>query len=109
MRQPGAGSGVELSTSFDRDLFGNIVKVTARGPGLAARSKSYRYEDTGRFVVWSRNALGHETAREHQLVWGWLLKDTDANGLVSRREYNSLGVTTASVRPDGKAVSIVAQ
>ncbi len=79
-------SALTLTTSYEYDGFGNTVKVTQSGSGVASRVVETSYDSKGRYVEQSKNALGQITER-----------------VVTRNEY---GAPTRILNIDGIATDI---
>jgi hypothetical protein len=55
--EPG-DSELQVSTSYQMDIFGNRIVTTVEGIGMQPRSTSQTYDSLGRFVNEARNAYG---------------------------------------------------
>ena len=59
-RQPGGGIGIEMTTTYDYDDFGNVEKETISGPQFDTRATDYDYDVRGQFPLTITTALGIE-------------------------------------------------
>ena len=89
-----------LSTQFFYDGLGNPTVTRQTGAGIKAAITRLTYTDDGRFLKTSTNALGHTTSQTVDPFWGVMLTNTDANGKVTRYQYDSFGRLKKEVRHD---------
>jgi RHS repeat-associated protein len=94
------GGVLRLDASYTYDGFGNILSSTQATPGQQSRTTSTTYSTDGRFPLTTTNALGHVQSRTFDALTGNVLTKTDANGLVTRYEYDALGRQVREIRPD---------
>ena len=87
--------------TYTRDLYGNVTEsvITPVDPSVAPRTTRTSYDDYGRLVLSVANALGHTTSHTVDPVLGLPLSTADANGLVTRHFYNSLGEPVRTETP----------
>jgi RHS repeat-associated protein len=104
-REPGAGAGIEFTTTHTHDAFGNVLTETVAGPALPARTTTYGYDARGQFPLTQTNALGHVTTATWDPVFGKRLSQSDPNGLTTTWSYDSFGNLELETRPDGTSVS----
>jgi RHS repeat-associated protein len=50
---------LELTKKYTLDGFGNCTKNNVSGPGIITRSEDYKFDNNGRLLVESINAIGH--------------------------------------------------
>jgi RHS repeat-associated protein len=105
VRQPGGGAGIELTTTYDRDLSGNVTRQSLAGPGLVPRSNTVTYDSRQQFPQATTNAEGHTTKLEWDTAIGHKLGSTDANGLITRWQYDEFGQPTTQITPEGNRLS----
>jgi RHS repeat-associated protein len=97
----------EVTESYDIfDNFGNPQTVTVSANGLDSRQTLLEYDGYGRFVTKNTNPLGHETALSYDNKTGNLITQTDANGLMTRYDYDGFGRLEKITRPDGNTTAI---
>ncbi len=95
-------TAVELKTDYLYDAFGNITNKIVQGYGVAPRSVQRSvYDDKGRFVVESQNALGHHENTVTDPAMGLVTSKTGPNGLTTSWEYDSMGRVLEETRADG--------
>ncbi len=90
--------------SYEYDLFGNIKVSRERawnGERVEERFHLTEYDNTGRFIVETRNTLGHRSFIEVDDYTGNPLVHTDENGLTTLYEYGDFGKLTKITFPDG--------
>ena len=92
---------LSVTSTFEYDAFGNQVKISKSGHQVPTVVDTFVYDDTGRFPVESTNALGHKISQTNHPFWGVMLTSTDANGLTTTNQYNSLGQLTQVNPPTG--------
>ena len=83
------------------DEFGNHLSMTVRGADFAERSSSFTYDDSGRFITSSTNALGQTATaeyygRNHQND-GLISEETDINGIRKKYYYDGFGRLTRTI------------
>ncbi|MFH1334667.1 MAG: FG-GAP-like repeat-containing protein, partial [Pseudomonadota bacterium] len=94
-------STLRLDTSYQRDNYGNIRETRIVGEGLTPRTTQADYEETGRFVTHTINALGERVSQTTDPRFGKPLSVTDANGLTTHYAYDGWGRLINTVHPDG--------
>ncbi|MDT3738620.1 MAG: polymorphic toxin-type HINT domain-containing protein [Candidatus Kapabacteria bacterium] len=79
----------KVETLFDYDNFGNILKTTLKQTfqSLPDRFSTSTFDNYGRFLIESENALGHKEMFNYNLSNGHLLDKTDINGIKTEYEY----------------------
>ncbi|MDT4818979.1 YD repeat (two copies) [compost metagenome] len=96
-------------TSYARDVWGNVTRKALRAnfsadpaKKVAESAMTTTYDpNLHLFPVSESNARGHSVSRTYDYANGYLLSETDPNGLVSRYQYDILGRVVASLLPDG--------
>ncbi len=89
-----------------RDVFGNVLEVTADDAHDHHRSSSTSYDPEGIFPIKHTNAAGHIVLTEYDAGLGVLTRRTDPNQLVTRREYDGFGRLDLETRPDGTQTTV---
>jgi len=96
------GSGKWLKTDYLYDAFGNITNKTVSGADIVARTPQRSVYDTkGRFVVESKNALGHTETIVTDPNTGLVQSKTGPNNLPTSWQYDLLGRPKLESRADG--------
>lgn len=97
-----------LITEYERDTFGNIIKITTSGADINTRIT--RLEDysanSNKFPKYKYNALDHQTEYQYDHRFGSITQKTDSNGLVTKYNYDSLGRLTRQELSDGTLSTI---
>lgn len=88
-----------LEKSYTHDQFGNIHNSTTSGLGIAARTHTTWYDNQGRYVTRSMNAVGHIEDKTYLL--GNLVTLTGPNGLTTSWSYDGFGRQLQELRADG--------
>lgn len=99
-------SPFSLVKSYEYDGFGNIIRSTISGPGIADRSQTSQVGIRGRFITKATNSLGQTTQAVYDQTLGVPVTMTDANGLVTTHKYDGFGRMTEESRPDGSKATI---
>ena len=103
-------SGIEDSSDplATRDVFnyhqtGSVEEKQHRdlAQSLPLQSMSYEYSADGRFLTKKTNTAGYETNYEYDNNYGYLKKEIDCNGLITRYTTTPLGITSSAQHPDG--------
>lgn len=98
---------VGLTTTYEYDAYGNVKKKTVAGNGLsAARTAETQYDTRGRFAIWSKNALGHQTTLVANPWFGGLDSSTDPNNLTTSWLYDGFGRVTRETRADATTTNV---
>lgn len=100
-RQPGGGTGIELTTTLVHDAHGNVTSETVSGPGITSRASTIAYDTQGQFPLTMTNALGHAATLTWNADFGKKASQTDINGQTTSWTYNTFGQQTLETRPDG--------
>lgn len=95
----------KLTTTFTRDVFGNIVKTSVSGADIEDRVTQNTYDAGGRFIVGTVNALGQATTQVVDPRFGKPLETTDLNGLKTSYQYDNFGNLILVINPDGTEAS----
>ncbi len=99
--EPGHAT-LELTTDYQYDGFGNITNKMVSGTNIAPRNiQQSIYDPQGRFVVETRNALGHkETIEEYDPQLGLVRRKKGPNGVETAWQHDAMGRTTLETRAD---------
>ncbi len=92
--------GLIGETVYEYNDKGLLSSETYTPNGLPARTRSYGYDATGRFMTVQTDVLGHNTSSQYDPKTGLLVSETDANGLTTSYEHDALGHLTGTTRPD---------
>lgn len=92
--------GVDVTESYTYTLGGLLRRLTTTPAGASSRHVTYTYDVTGRFVTDETDHGGRSVSRTFDGATGLTLAETDINGLVTRRAYDSWGRTTRVLYPD---------
>lgn len=88
------------------DLFGKALQTTVSAPDLAQpRSSLVQYDNTGRFITQTTDAMGHLAQAHYEPVYGNLVQSTGISGLASTFVYDGLGRLVKSTSPTGAATT----
>ncbi len=90
---------LRLEKAYQHDAYGNIVKSTVTGPGIEARTHTTVYDQKGRYVTQSENALGHKEFKAYDK--GNLITLIGPNALTTQWQYDSFGRPLLETRADG--------
>jgi RHS repeat-associated protein len=88
------------SKEYFYDSFGNIVRTEATASGQTRKSYA-AYDSKGRFVTSETNILNQLVSHQFDDDRALLTSTTDANGLVTRFQYDTFGTRTLTLHPDG--------
>ncbi len=83
---------LRIQTDYVLDGSGNRTKTIITGPDFSPRTDSLQYDDDGRFVIKTMNALGHAVTANY--TNGLLSSNTDANGYVTVITRDNFGRET---------------
>ncbi len=97
--EPGHAT-LEIIKTYQRDSFGNIISSITSGPNFDSTSQQTIYDDKGRFIIQSTNALGHSETSSYDSATGLVIRRTGLNGLTTRWSYDSFGRVIQETRPD---------
>ncbi|WP_262461042.1 RHS repeat-associated core domain-containing protein [Alloalcanivorax balearicus] len=89
-------------TRYTYNAYGLTETRVEKGAGGAERSTQFTYDPTGRFVVESRNTLGHTSKATYDPVLGVKLTESDPNNVTTRWDYDSLGRPLTEFSADGQ-------
>jgi len=99
VREPGDAE-LELTTTLDRDEFGNVVGIHRRSAASVERFESVDYGDEAKVLpVATTDAAGHTTDFRYDTAFGALITVRDANLLVEQRAYDGFGRVRRIVTP----------
>lgn len=102
--EPNQSDQIRTLKTYEHDLFGNITKSVEsawNGTQVVSRSKSTKFDPSGRFQIETINQLGHKVSVKVDDYRGLPLESTDENGLVTKMIYNSFGILKEVHHPDG--------
>ena len=99
-------SSRSMTRRFVHDALGNQIAERAESASQVVTTRR-EYDDTGRFAVHAVNAEGHPGSWVYDERFGLAVLRVDANGLVTRLEYDGWGRLTGEHRPDGSWTTIV--
>ena len=97
-------AGLQLEKRYYHDTYGNILQsdvIGDKGSGTETRSHFTRYDERGRFVLQSTNALGHAEDKIYDEQLGNVLALTGPNGLTTLWNHDDFGRPIQEVRADG--------
>jgi RHS repeat-associated protein len=83
---------LRIQTDYMLDGSGNRTKTIITGPDFSPRTDSLQYDDDGRFVIKTMNALGHTVTANY--TNGLLSSNVDANGYVTIIARDNFGRET---------------
>ncbi|WOD30083.1 RHS repeat-associated core domain-containing protein [Alloalcanivorax xenomutans] len=89
-------------TRYTYNAYGLTETRVEKGAGGAERSTQFTYDPTGRFVVETRNTLGHTSKATYDPVLGVKLTESDPNNVTTRWNYDSLGRPLTEFSADGQ-------
>ncbi len=107
--EPSGDETIKTVKTYEHDFWGNITKSTItawNGTQSVSRSKTTKFDPTGRFQIETKNHLGHLVKVEFDDYRGLPIKVTDENGLITTLEYDSYGKNTKTIYPDGNYTDI---
>ena len=92
---------VEIVKTYEHDPYGNIIVSTTDGQSFNSRSLETTYSALGRFVIETRNSLGHSERSKYDPILGTIQHMTGPNGLTTYWHYDGFGRQLEESRPDG--------
>jgi RHS repeat-associated protein len=95
-----------LIKKVERDNFGNITKTTVSGKDVEPKVTVNKYDDNGRFVIQTINALGQSTYQTVNAEFGKPTQATDLNGLKTTYKYDGFGRLIQKTNPDGTQTKV---
>lgn len=102
--EPNQDDRIRTVKTYERDGYGNITKTTEmawNGSQVIMRTKSAKFDATGRFQIETTNQLGHKVSIKTDPYRGLPIESVDENGLVTKMNYNSFGILRDIQYPDG--------
>jgi RHS repeat-associated protein len=100
------GHARAVTTTYQRDTYGNVVATTVSAAGEQARTDTVKYDRLKRFIVAEKNALGHRIEKEVSQANGLPRAVIDANGLKTQFEYDTFGRLRREISATGVVSSI---
>lgn len=94
------GASLEIHANYERDVFGNVKKITLRG-AVQSRITKRTFNKYGRFIETEIDPEGHKTVQTFSNARGEILSIVDANGLKTSATYDGFGRRNTSTDPDG--------
>jgi RHS repeat-associated protein len=92
--EPDSGINLKMEKAYAYDSYGNIISSTTtawNGSSIENRTDSSIYDNKGRFITTSINALGHQTMKSYDQKLGHLISTVDPNNLTTTFEYDGFG------------------
>ena len=96
----------QLSVTYDRDAFGNVVTVTADDAFSHHRVSGTTYDGEGIYPITLTNAAMQVSHTTFDPGLGVLETYVDPNQLTTTRKYDSFGRLGLETRPDGTQTTI---
>ena len=87
-------------TTYTYNSFGLPITETYTPNGMTARTKSYGYDNKGRFMTQETDVLGHTRSATFSEYTGTMSTETDFNNLTTHYQYDDFGRVTRITRPD---------
>ena len=101
-----ASTSLRVTTDLAYDSYGNVTAATVTPVGQPARTTSFAWGESGRFMTARTNAEGHIDRFAWDSETGLPLATTDPNGLTTRLEHDAFGRVVRQTRPDGTSTVI---
>ncbi|RLA06033.1 MAG: hypothetical protein DRQ51_10560, partial [Gammaproteobacteria bacterium] len=95
-----------LTTSYDYDNFGNIIKTTTTASDIQPISTIAEYSSDGKFIIKTTNSKGHSEIKSYDGKTGNLLKLTGPNQLATNWSYDNFGRKIQESRADETTTGI---
>jgi RHS repeat-associated protein len=96
----------QLTKTYTRDSFGNIIQTDITGANIQARSEKVSYDPTGAYIISKTNALHQTINYQVDPRFGAITQVTDPNGLTEINTLDSFGRTTQVQHPDKTITNI---
>ncbi len=93
-------------TTYTYNNFGLPATETYTPNGLTARTKTFGYDNKGRFMTQETDVLGHTQSATFNKYTGTMSTETDVNNLTTQYQYDSFGRVIRITRPDHTVHSI---
>ncbi|MBU1719586.1 MAG: hypothetical protein KKA07_11000 [Bacteroidetes bacterium] len=90
---------IPVVSVYEYDNFGNPKQVTVSAIGEENRTSKSTFDQRGRFVISTENALGHKSFFEYDHFTALLKKQKDPNGLITKYKYDGFGRITETELP----------
>lgn len=96
-------TSLAVTTNYTQyNNFGKALAMNITAPDLSgARSSSWQYDVTGRFITQSTNVLGLTEQAVYEPTYGNQIQSTDITGLVTNLSYDGLGRLIKTKTPTG--------
>tara|TARA_R110002050_G_scaffold293949_3_gene451167 strand:- start:849 stop:7742 length:6894 start_codon:yes stop_codon:yes gene_type:complete len=96
------GTDLALTTMLEYDLFGNVVRINKFKDPSTGISEEYTYSEDGRFMIASKNPLGHITKQTYDHRFGSIKTFTDPNKNTTVKSYDEFAQLVSIKYPDDK-------
>lgn len=99
-----AGHPAAVLKRYERDVSGNVTRITTSAAGVSSRVNESDYDLTGRFTVAERiigSNVRFETRIDRDSKTGAPLSQTDPNGAVATLTYDGFGRVVEATSPTG--------
>jgi RHS repeat-associated protein len=90
----------QLTKTYTRDSFGNIIQTDITGSNIQARSEKASYDPTGAYIISKTNALNQTINYQVDPRFGAITQVTDPNGLTEVSTLDSFGRVIQVQHPD---------
>ena len=96
----------QLSVTYNRDAFGNVLQAVATDAFAHTRTSSATYDADNIYPVTLTNAAMQVSHTTFDSGLGVLLTYVDPNQLTTTRNYDSFGRLGLEIRPDGSQTTV---
>lgn len=106
---PDSSDHIRLVKEYLYDGFGNVIRsqeTSWNGSAQETRFIETTYDQKGRFVIITKNALGQIQIKDIETRIGKPLKETSPNGISNTAEFDDLGRPIKEIYPDGNWASV---
>ncbi|MBX3164821.1 MAG: VCBS repeat-containing protein [Bacteroidetes bacterium] len=95
-------AGQAVTTAYSNfNAFGAPQNISVSAPNVASRSSQVQYDNTGRFITKSTNAIGDFAEFVYEPGLGNKIQEKDASGLITNYKYDGLGRAIWVKLPNG--------